>query len=466
MNRNKSRTFLIKLFKGIIVFFIFTVVPSSGEKKPEWVKKRPIIQTYYIGIAVAEKTKENKDYIRQAKNNALNELASEITINISSEIMNVVSIQSGLSENEFRSEVQSTTKANLEGYELIDSWEDKNEYWVYYRLSKVEYERAKRLKMEKAISLSKDLFDKAKSKEKENNPADGLIFYLQAFYPIQNYIAEPLKTEYKGSKIFLRNEIYSSLQSLISKIELRTKSGKRNAKVGKPLKGNLDITAIYTDDKDIEHKIYKLPIKFSFIKGSGNLIERARTNKSGIARINVAKVISNDKLQIIKSELDLFGSAQKDSSSLVVSSILRNLSVPSVNVILNVTGLSIYFESSEKNLGVNLNVPSIAPKIKNLLSEKGITFVEDMGKADLLIQFAVESRKGNVISRSNLHVAYADLSISAIDLATGDEVYSNAIVNIKGVQLNYDKAGLKALDNAYEKIVDKILPELISTIQE
>ena len=64
MNRNKSRTLLIKLFKGIIVFFIFTVVPSSGEKKPEWVKKRPIIQTYYIGIAVAEKTKEKTDYPR------------------------------------------------------------------------------------------------------------------------------------------------------------------------------------------------------------------------------------------------------------------------------------------------------------------------------------------------------------------------------------------------------------------
>ena len=463
LNTDKPGKLMTKSAKVTTVILVFAVVFASGGEKPEWVNKPPIKRGYYIGIGFAEKTGDNKDHVRQAKNSALNELASEITINISSEIIDVISVQSGLSKNEFRSEIQSTTKANLEGFELIDDWEDDKEYWVYYRLSKAAYEKGKRLKVEKAMSLSKNLFDKAKTKERENKPADGLIFYKQAFYPIRDFITEPLLTDYEGSKIFLRNEIYSSLQSLISRIELRTDGGRRNAKVGKPLKEPLEIQAIYTDEEGVEYDINNLPVKFSFLRGSGSMVDRANTDSRGIAKINLAKVTSTDRLQIIKAELDLLGSVEIDSSSRVVSSILSNLTVPSVNVILNVEGLSVYFDSREKNLGENLSVQLITPKIKNLLSDKGFTFVDDMGQADLVIQFTAESRRGNVIS--DLYIAYVDLELSAIDLTSGDEVYSNALSNVKGIQLNYEKAGLKALENAYARMAENLLPELITNIQ-
>ena len=44
--------------------------------------------------------------------------------------------QSGMSEEQSRSEIQALTKADLEGYELVDTWDNGNEYWVYYKLSK------------------------------------------------------------------------------------------------------------------------------------------------------------------------------------------------------------------------------------------------------------------------------------------------------------------------------------------
>lgn len=63
-------------------------------------KKRPVNNAYYIGIGISEKSKGNRDYLRQAKDNALNELASEITINISSEIVDIITVQSGMTESE------------------------------------------------------------------------------------------------------------------------------------------------------------------------------------------------------------------------------------------------------------------------------------------------------------------------------------------------------------------------------
>ena len=458
-----KRRILFGKFFALTALLIFSIsVTAAAPKKPDWVKKRPVIKGYYIGIGIAEKAGKNRDYFRRAKDYALNDLASEITINISSEIIDVITIQSGMSESEFRSEIQSTTEANLVEFELIDTWENDREYWVYYRLSKSMYEERKRLKLEKAISLSKDLLSKGKAEENVYNIANGLNYYINAFNPIQNHIAEPLLTEYEGRKIFMRNEIYTSLQSLIGKIDLKGEKNKRSTKVGKPLQEPVIIHAVYSDRNGKERKVSNLPIRFSFIRGSGTILERTLTDSRGVASVRVAKITSTDKIQIIKAELDLLSSVDNEAESRVIRDILQNLSVPSVNLILNVTGLSVFFESRESNLGEALKIQSLTPKIKNWLTDKGLTFTDDIGEADLAIKFSVETREGNVIYGQ--YVAYADLEISAIDVSSGDEVYSDGLTNIKGIHLNYEKAGLKALENAYKKISENVLPEFLITV--
>ena len=457
----------LKLKKSVTLFtliFLSAGLLLSAPKKPGWVKKRPIIRGYYIGIGIAEKSKENQDHLRQAKNNALNELASEITINISSKITDKITIQSGLSESEFKSEIQSTTKSTLEDFELIDTWEDKKEYWVYYRLSISKYKEAKRLRLERAINLSKDLLRKAKREESGNNPASALIYYKQAFDPIRNHITETLKTDYEGSEIFLRNEIYVSLQSLLGKIELKPEKGALSAKVGKPLNEPYLIHAVYRDDNGVEHNAFNLPLKLSFIRGSGDMIEQLFTDANGVAKGSVSKITSTDRLQIIKSEIDLLIPADNDTaSSRIVSKILRSLSIPGPNVILNVSGLSVFLESSELNLGKPLEIQSITAKFKNWLTGRGFTFVDEISEADLAVRFKVETREGN--TTYGQFVAYADMEISVIDLTSGEESYSNALSNVKGIQLNYEKAGLKALENTFKKMSETILPEFITTVQ-
>ena len=459
----KSEFKLKKSVALLALIFLSAGLLYSAPKKPGWVKKRPNIKGYYIGIGIAEKAKENKDYLRQAKNNALNELASEITINISSKIMDKITIQSGLSESEFRSEIQSTTKSSLENFEHVDTWENKTEYWVYYRLSKSKYEEGKRLKLEKAMNLSKDLFSKAKREETGNNPSSALNYYKQAFNPIRNYMTEALKTDFEGSEIFLSNEIYTSLQSLIGRIEIKPERSTLPAKVGRPLKEGYLIHAIYTDDNGAEHDAFNLPLKLSFLRGSGDMVEQVYTDARGVAKVTVSKITSTDKIQIIKSVLDLMIPAENDTSSRIIIKLLSSLSIPGANVILNVSGMTVFLESSEVNLGKPLEIKSITAKFKNWLTGRGFTFVDEMGEADLAIRFTVETREGNTIYGQ--FVAYADMEFSAIDLSSGEESYSNALTNVKGIQLDFEKAGLKALDNTFEKMSERILPEFIATVQ-
>ena len=144
------------------ILILFSTLSFFLSEEANWVLKRPINQAYFIGIGMVNKS-NSTNHIQSAKNNALNDLSSEISVNISSEIVDIMIEQSGMSEEESRSEIHASTKADLEEYELVDTWENDYEYWVYYRLSKAKYQANIELKRQNAISLSLDLFKKAKA---------------------------------------------------------------------------------------------------------------------------------------------------------------------------------------------------------------------------------------------------------------------------------------------------------------
>ncbi|MEO8733938.1 MAG: LPP20 family lipoprotein, partial [Flavobacteriales bacterium] len=56
-------------------------VPVNKEADlPAWVRSRPVTDTYYIGIGQCPKGRA--DYLETAKKNALNDLASEISVTV------------------------------------------------------------------------------------------------------------------------------------------------------------------------------------------------------------------------------------------------------------------------------------------------------------------------------------------------------------------------------------------------
>ena len=114
-----------RIFQRLLLLFLLSTVYT---KQPDWVLKRPINNSYFIGIGIANKS-NSREYIQSAKNSALNDLSSEISVRISSELVDIAIEKSGLSEEEVRLEIHSSTKADLEGYVLVDTWENKNEYW-------------------------------------------------------------------------------------------------------------------------------------------------------------------------------------------------------------------------------------------------------------------------------------------------------------------------------------------------
>ncbi|MCD6328969.1 MAG: LPP20 family lipoprotein [Candidatus Cloacimonetes bacterium] len=438
--------------KIIIFLFIFLMLGFSAfaAKKPDWVNKRPINNNSYTGIGVAEKDTDTSEYIQKAKDRALREIASEITVTISSATLNQILEKAGVVKEEFESQIQSSTQAQLEGYELVDTWEDKTQYWVYYTLSKEKYAQLRKAKIDKAVSLSLDFYSKAEQKKANSQITEALQLYLQAFNPIEPILSESLETMYNGQNIYLLNTIHSSLQQVLGTISLKPVQPEIDATIGRGLEDPILFKALYT-----QTPIANFPLHFSFIKGEGELIEYDKTGMNGLASCRISNILSADKMQVIKSELAMNKLVTQEELNPIIQDIIKSLSIPSANVLLNVSGPQVFIESTELNFGDPLDVNYIEPKLKEKLSEYGYSFVDMKSDADYVIVIDAQSRKGSTIY--NMCSAFVDVTISVMDMSTFVEIYKNTFSNLKGINTEMDKAGLAAFDNASKQISAEII---------
>ena len=211
----------IKRTKRIIwlTFFIFCLaVNTAFAQTPEWISNRPNDPEYYVGIAPA--SKNNTSYQKIAKRNALDDLLSEIRVTIQSvSILNQID-KNGTFKEEFESIIKSSVADEIENLELVDSYEDDEQYWVYYRIAKDDYASQKQRNREGAKKLSLQFFEKAQDAEVAKNYVTAIDFYLQSLLALKAYWGENIEVDYQGKSIFLSIESYTQLQRLLDQINL------------------------------------------------------------------------------------------------------------------------------------------------------------------------------------------------------------------------------------------------------
>lgn len=447
--------------KSLFILVLLASIVFAQKTKPSWIEQRPVDAEYYIGIGYASKVKNPTDYQKLARDNALSDIASQIKVQISSSVIQQVVEKAGMLAEDFKSYVRSSTKAELEGYELVDSWENNEDYWVYYRLSKAKFAQLRSTRLKKAKTLALDMFKRARANEASKNFDKALLFYFQAIPPIEKYVNEPLEVDMGGQRVYLFNEIYSSLQRILSGIKMRTLKAEFKGKLGQPIAEPLKVKVTYVEGT-ISIPVKNIPIEFAFIRGSGDLMKHAFSDAQGIAKTQVLRINSSDNLQIIQAKINLNKLINQENPSLVLKGILSSLVAPSARFMIYVSGLTAYIESQERVLGKPVEIKQLEPALKNILGSKGFAFVDSPSKADYLIKIKAGARKGAEIY--GLHSSFLNLSFSVIDLKSGMEIYKKGLDNIKGIDLNYEKAGIKALSNAAKEIDKKLIPDFLQKI--
>lgn len=178
------------------------------------------------------------------------------------------------------------------------------------------------------------------------------------------------------------------------------------------------------------------------------------TDEEGNVNCTINKITSKEKIQTIKAELDITGFTEFDSTSVIYNNIMKSLPVPRINFTIEVKKIMAYINSNEYNLNKKVRLKILEPKLKKDLSDIFFNFANEPKKADISINIEANTRKGSELM--GLYTAFADLTVSIIDLKSNNEIYKNSFNNINGVDLDYSKAGLKALRKAAKKICKEL----------
>ncbi len=431
---------------------------DSQKLKPVWLAAKPVQPGYFVGIGHGTKDGSN-NYIQSAKSSALEDLVSEIKVNISS-----TSVLSQIDANrEFQERyeqiIQTTVVDEIEEFEQVDAWEDQLNYWVYYRLSKQRYKEIKDEKKRNAVSLGLDFFTKAKYAERNSEHVLALGFYYQGFRSIEKYLDEPIRLEFEGKEILLTNEIIASMQLLLERMDLslEPKEIMLNRRLAQ---SELSVIAKATD-KSSQKAISGLPLTASFEKGSGDVFPNYKTDEAGRTKILLTKISSRDIEQTVAVKVDVMNFAGQSSSE-IYPLIAKKMVVPKATFLMRVQRPIVYISSVEKSLGLDKPNQQLTNKIKNYLSNSGFEFTDDKSKSELLLDINANSEKGAV--SGSIYITYVTAVIRMATTKDNKEIYATTLDRVKGFSLDYERSSQEAYNKSLETLEKEKLPELLNTI--
>lgn len=439
---------------------------SSKKKKgkkdenpqPTWLSVKPDDSFYYIGIGHANKDGQN-NYVQEAKKSALEDLVSSIKVNVSStSVLNDLDNGKEFQEK-YQQMIQTTATDDIEEFEQVDVWQDDQNYWVYYRLSKQRYKEIKDQQKRDAVTLGLDFFTKARGAEKSNDPVTALGFYYQGFRAVEKYLADPLQIQFQGQDILLTNEIIADLQLLLDKMQL-TVLPSQVAVNRIVAQSGQTITAKVVGKSD-QKPIIGLPLIASFEKGAGDVFPDYKTGDDGSAKVLLTKISSRDLQQTLAVKVNLLRFAG-DNPSDIYALVSEKIQAPKGVVNLSVQRPLVFLSSTEKNLGVNKTNQQVAYKIKNYLATAGFEFTDNMNKAELSVDVNSNSEKGAV--SGSIFITYATSVIRVSSVKDSKEIYTATVDRVKGFSLDYERSS----QDAYNKLLDSLdtdtLPAMLNAI--
>lgn len=428
-------------------------------KVPNWVSSRPNNGFKYVGIGVAEKMKGN-GYQMEAKKNALYDLASEIKVEISTNSV-LYTVQNNNSFNEsFNSLIKLSNSDNIEGYTLVDSYENDKQYWVYYQLDKQEYMNQKALKKQQTVTKASNLITASFYDEKNKDFSSSLKKRIQAFGILSAYLSEEINfdaAQTNGVKnIFdLTNLIQQQLQS-ISVVP---------QKIIPVLKPYQQTYSALTYSLELKSKtpLQNFPLLVSSDDDKININANTSTNANGEVQVKVNSVEPLNQYVSFSLNPDISTLMGSDSVGRAGITLLKQfIQTSALKVQANVTNINLYISSVEKNFGKPTGLNSIETFIKQRFSGQEIRLTDKAAEADYIIESVAETKEdiSSDILERNYHIRLASLIINLQlkNKATGEVIFKTQVNDVYGYANSAEKAGLNAYSNP--KISGKLAESL------
>ena len=428
-------------------------VAKSMDGIPEWVKEYPVSETHYTGIGIADRSTHPLDYIKIAQQNALQNLMSQIKVTISSQSVFLQMERESGYEEDFKSNIEVKAKEILEGYELVSTYTQSNEYWVYYQLSKQKYHETRNARIQEAIEESKYFLNKAVLYSTPYK--DKYIYYVQAMAKLEPYLSEPLLTEFDRENVYLGSEIIARFRSYVDDYQLYCVSKKISAMIGNTV-SKIDLAVEYDGNRlsNIPLMVVSADLELKDISKN--------TNENGVFTTSVPKIKSTQAVQKIEAGINFQDWLDEGTKSEFIQKLFKSVKTHQITIPIYVYTPTVFVSSEEKHFNIDKKESELRFAAESALTKMGFTPVGNKKEAQLIMNISADTQKGREVKNQKMFTAFLNMSVQVKDLQ-GRIVFSDNITKLKGIQLDFNQADLNAYQLAKDEISNSIIADFVDS---
>lgn len=457
----------MSLHKFLIVlgFYLLSKLACSqqsdlGKTQPLWLKSRPNSAFKYVGIGFADKSK-GQSYSMEAKKNALFDLASEIKVDISSNSV-LYSVQNNNQYNEsFNSLIKLSNSEYLEGYQLVDSYEDQNTYWVYYQLDKDVYAKTKAQKKQRILDQAAQFLNLAMQDEKSAQMVAALTKRLQAFSLLVPYlneevhlnaaqaggVSEPtditalIQAQFQDLSIKSTLPVFKASQAQYAPVQLTLNTPKGKLWTQMPFKINPESEHVSVESPETVNAQNQIALKLTEI---GNDVSMSQV------------VLEPDFKTLLKND---------SAAQMSIRVLQRLIQIQPISVEFRVEPMRLCLKAESYNMGKLWNSDVLQNVLTSKIQGSECTWVNSESDADILIQLYAQTQEASesdwLFDNYNLQLANMILKAKVIRKSDNSEILNLQFNDIYGYSNTLERAGIQAYSSiAFKERMAELLFEI------
>ncbi|HQB49156.1 MAG TPA: LPP20 family lipoprotein [Candidatus Cloacimonas sp.] len=434
--------------RGLYILLLLLSACSVGKKQPEWTLQQPFDNGYYS--AVVKIPKKAPNYKELARNEAIREISTQISVQIDSDIALKETEANGIPSSELISSIRSSSNNKIRDLQLVGTYETKNDYWAYYRLSKSEYYAWRKNQCEQATAQALNLLNEFDLSQ--TNLTSGISALIKGLELIVDYTDMELTTSYRNKQINLYNELFFRLNHLTEKVKINY------------AEKEIDLTAKQRERKSIavfvnyqqEIPVNNYPVCFNFLSGKGEIVAEGLTDENGKAELIINRITSFSTPQFIEAKPDkdfwLVGIENP-----IVKTMFGNLQFLPATLKLNVNRPKAFVQYSFNNTSGTDYRNILLKKLQDLDLEVST----NQNESDYTFKVNIITRNSEFLPLLKQYSAVADAYIELIDSRTGKSIYNTNLTGIKSVAVTTDAVKGKNELDAVNELCDKVMFMLV-----
>ena len=451
----------------ILIFASFIIMGLEGcasmrnveMEKPVWATERPINSSYYIGIAGVSKEEFPYNASEIARENALNSLAREIRVKVSSSsLLSTLQVNSWVEES-FVSNIESTVAEDLEGFNLIDSYESSTEVFVYYRLSKSEYARILAERKQVALGSAYGHYLDAERKISEGEISGAIERYLMGLDVMSKYLGElnPYTGD-EGTQFDLDRALLNGMSDAISGLVLSYEKDEIK----------LLLNSRYTDEVSISsffdnNSVFGIPLKYEYSRGAIPVRGTTRTSGNGIVEIPINGFTPGTTRSELVVEVDILSFSKVLNILSPLKPLLEGLTSTPLRIPIVLERPKVFVVGTEKMFQRTIAQGALIPALRAALIEEGVEVVDHATSRALTLSVNADTQAGG--EGSGFFTAYLNATIELTD-ENGKLIMQKNLERIKGVQLDRIKAGQESYRKAAIEIKGRFTSRFVGALYE